>query len=80
MSDALSFAEIDGQRVEMLPARTVLSSYCGGTHYHYCGYSFDYDYSYEEVDQTAEAEANQYIINIGGNVYAENTAAATNKA
>ncbi|HET9255250.1 MAG TPA: hypothetical protein VFO16_08620 [Pseudonocardiaceae bacterium] len=27
MSDALSFAEIDGQRVELLPARTVLSLY-----------------------------------------------------
>ncbi|MGH4023386.1 MAG: hypothetical protein ACRDRV_02245 [Pseudonocardiaceae bacterium] len=25
MSDALSFAEIDGQRVELLPARTVLT-------------------------------------------------------
>jgi hypothetical protein len=25
MSDALSFAEIDGQRVELLPARTVMS-------------------------------------------------------
>jgi hypothetical protein len=25
MSDALSFAEIDGQHVELLPARTVLS-------------------------------------------------------
>lgn len=35
MSDALSFAEIDGQRVELLPARTVLSMFstggsCGG--------------------------------------------------
>lgn len=31
MSDALSFAEIDGQHVELLPARTVLSmvSTCG---------------------------------------------------
>jgi hypothetical protein len=29
MSDALSFAEIDGQHVELLPARTVLSM-CGG--------------------------------------------------
>lgn len=80
MSDALSLAEIDSQRVELLPARTVLSSYCG-SHYHYCcGYSFDYDYSYEDIDQTAEAEANQYIINIGGNVYAENTAVASNEA
>jgi hypothetical protein len=26
MSDALSFAEIDGQHVELLPARTVLSA------------------------------------------------------
>lgn len=26
MSDALSFAEIDGQHIELLPARTVLSS------------------------------------------------------
>jgi hypothetical protein len=25
MSDALDFAEVDGQRVELLPARTVLS-------------------------------------------------------
>ena len=32
MSDGLSFAEIDGQHVELLPARTVLSlfSFCGG--------------------------------------------------
>lgn len=36
MSDALSFAEIDGQHVELLPARTVLSmikatgGQCGG--------------------------------------------------
>jgi hypothetical protein len=37
MSDALSFAEIDGQHVELLPARTVMSmsmsmfsSGCGG--------------------------------------------------
>ncbi|MGH3907675.1 MAG: hypothetical protein ACRDTE_26370 [Pseudonocardiaceae bacterium] len=30
MSDALSFAEIDGQHLEMLPARTVLSMYGGG--------------------------------------------------
>lgn len=29
MSDALSFAEIDVQRVELLPARTVLSSLGG---------------------------------------------------
>ena len=27
MSDALSFAEIDGQHVELLPARTVLSMF-----------------------------------------------------
>ncbi len=32
MSDGLSFAEIDGQHVELLPARTVLSLFagCGG--------------------------------------------------
>lgn len=34
MSDVLSFAEIDGQHVEMLPARTVMSTFatscCGG--------------------------------------------------
>lgn len=29
MSDALGFAEIDGQQVELLPARTVLSGYGG---------------------------------------------------
>ncbi len=27
MSDALSFAEIDGQQVELLPARTVMSMF-----------------------------------------------------
>ena len=34
MSDTLSFAEIDGQHVELLPARTVLSlvSACGCDH------------------------------------------------
>jgi hypothetical protein len=30
MSDALSFAEIDGQHVELLPARTVLSLFHAG--------------------------------------------------
>jgi hypothetical protein len=30
MSDALSFVEIDGQHVELLPTRTVLSC-CGGS-------------------------------------------------
>ena len=31
MSDALSFAEVDGQHVELLPARTVMSMiHCGG--------------------------------------------------
>ncbi|MBV9160468.1 MAG: hypothetical protein JO309_03820 [Pseudonocardiales bacterium] len=30
MSDALSFAEIDGQHVELLPARTVLSMFSAG--------------------------------------------------
>ena len=30
MSDALSFAEIDGQHVELLPARTVLSLFAMG--------------------------------------------------
>ena len=30
MSDALSFAEIDGQHVELLPARTVLSTFAMG--------------------------------------------------
>lgn len=30
MSDALSFAEIDSQHVELLPARTVLSTFRAG--------------------------------------------------
>lgn len=30
MSDVLSFAEVDGQRVELLPARTVLSLFTAG--------------------------------------------------
>ncbi|MGH3898219.1 MAG: hypothetical protein ACRDTA_08175 [Pseudonocardiaceae bacterium] len=30
MSDALSFVEIDGQHVELLPARTVLSTFSMG--------------------------------------------------
>jgi hypothetical protein len=30
MSDALSFAEIDGQHVELLPARTVMSMFVVG--------------------------------------------------
>ncbi|MGH3888006.1 MAG: hypothetical protein ACRDSZ_15845 [Pseudonocardiaceae bacterium] len=30
MSDALSFVEIDGQHVELLPARTVLSTFAMG--------------------------------------------------
>ena len=31
MSDALSSAELDGQRVELLPARTVLSTFVQGS-------------------------------------------------
>ncbi|MGH3773476.1 MAG: hypothetical protein ACRDRW_19140 [Pseudonocardiaceae bacterium] len=31
MSDALSFAELDGQQVELLPTRTVLSTFTHGT-------------------------------------------------
>ncbi|MGH3717803.1 MAG: hypothetical protein ACRDRI_02990 [Pseudonocardiaceae bacterium] len=31
MSDALSFTELDGQQVELLPARTVLSMFAQGT-------------------------------------------------
>lgn len=78
MSDALSFAEIANQHVELLPARTVLSTY-------YCEYHDYYYYQhccdYGSVDQNAEAEANQYIINIGsGDVLAANEAAATNVA
>lgn len=30
MSDALSFVEIDGQHVELLPARTVMSMFHAG--------------------------------------------------
>jgi hypothetical protein len=30
MSDALSFAEIDGQHLELLPARTVMSTFAMG--------------------------------------------------
>ncbi|MEO7195756.1 MAG: hypothetical protein ABIZ05_13225 [Pseudonocardiaceae bacterium] len=32
MSDALSFAEIDGQHVELLPARTVMTLFAAGGH------------------------------------------------
>jgi hypothetical protein len=32
MSDALSFAELDGQHGELLPARTVLSMFTQGAH------------------------------------------------
>lgn len=31
MSDVVSFAEIDGQRVELLPARTLLQTLTGGS-------------------------------------------------
>jgi hypothetical protein len=31
MSDVLSFTELDGQHVELLPARTVLSMFVQGT-------------------------------------------------
>ena len=31
MSDALSFVQMDGEHVELLPARTVLSLFCGIT-------------------------------------------------
>jgi hypothetical protein len=43
MSDALSFAEIDAQQVELLPARTVLSAFHGWYHCDY-GHYIDYDH------------------------------------
>lgn len=77
MSDTLTFAEIDGQHVELLPNRTVLSSYCGyhcWYDYYYCGSDFDYN------EQTATADANQTVINIGeGTVVAGNEAHAVNE-
>lgn len=78
MSDFLSFAEFDGQQVELLPARTVLSSW--GCHYYCCEYDYySYYSSSVAVDQEANAEADQYIINIGeGDVSASNEAVATN--
>ncbi|MGQ0778103.1 MAG: hypothetical protein ACT4NY_27445 [Pseudonocardiales bacterium] len=66
MSDALSFAEIDGQHVELLPARTVLSSYCGyrSCHWDYCDY-----YSNEQyAEAKADADAKQVILNFGDGV------------
>jgi hypothetical protein len=45
MSDALSFAEIDRQHVELLPARTVMSMFmtgdCGGCSGHGGGHGGD---------------------------------------
>ncbi|MGH3797296.1 MAG: hypothetical protein ACRDSP_20675 [Pseudonocardiaceae bacterium] len=35
MSDARSFAELDGQEVELLPARTVMSLYGGSYGHHH---------------------------------------------
>lgn len=78
MSDVLSFAEIDGQHVELLPARTVLSSYCG-YHSYYCGH-YDYDYYSYSNDQAASAEVNQSIYNYGGVVITSPEANAINKA
>ncbi|MEO7195754.1 MAG: hypothetical protein ABIZ05_13215 [Pseudonocardiaceae bacterium] len=37
MSDALSFTEIDGQHVELLPARTVMSLFAAGGDTHNAG-------------------------------------------
>lgn len=74
MSDALSFAELDGQRVELLPARTVLSSYCG---YHSCHWDHcDYYNNEQNASANAEADAKQLIINFGdgAEIYADNDA------
>jgi hypothetical protein len=40
MSEALSFAEVDGQHVELLPARTVLSCFNG----YYGGYGDEFEF------------------------------------
>lgn len=64
MSDALSLAEIDGQHVELLPARTVLSLY--GT-----GWSFpsidDSNINVNENTNTATAVATDDIESDGEN-------------
>lgn len=66
MSDALSFAEIDGQHVELLPGRTVLSSCCG---YHSCHWDHWDHWSNEQIaNADADADAKQLILNFGDGV------------
>jgi hypothetical protein len=55
MSDAMTFGEIDGQEVELLPARTVLSFYGG---------HFDpFDYFDDFGHHNSEAEAFAFNFN-----------------
>jgi len=77
MSDALSFAEIVGQHAELLPARTVLSTFTGGG-------GVDYDsndkagdaqaaisnhhnivFGDPKVDATSSADANDELKDVG---------------
>ena len=54
MSDALSFVEIVGQHAELLPARTVLSTFAGG--------GTDYDSSDKGGDAVAANSLKNVIV------------------
>lgn len=56
MSDALTFAEIAGQQPELLPARTVLSTFSGG------GGGLDYDSSDKGGDAVAANSLKNVIV------------------
>lgn len=55
MSDALGFAEIAGQHAELLPARTVLSTFSGGG-------GFDYDSNDKGGDAVAANSLKNVIV------------------
>ncbi|HEU0086985.1 MAG TPA: hypothetical protein VFQ77_04955 [Pseudonocardiaceae bacterium] len=61
MSAALSFSEIEGQEVELLPTRTVLSCYAGGGYSQ--GYGYGYGYDYDDDGSQAFAVNSNYNSN-----------------
>ena len=83
MTEALSFADIDGQHAELLPARTVLTTYGYGDDGGDGGDGGDYNtggdggYGGDGGDAYADADAkDNYVFSYSGDAELENTAVA----
>lgn len=77
MSEAMTFGEIDGQEVELLPARTVLSCYGSGNGSH-DGYGSDNGSDHGNGDSGSnDSEANAAAVNYNDiDIYNENESEA----